>query len=654
MVKVSYSLIEEWDTNLKSKIKLNSYIALFFILIIAVVVIGDAIKFQNYRNMLIQNFSNKYINTTQQIREDYRLLFDRLQYQFDKHEAVNISKLNQLYKIYKRDGKHFNVDKAAEELNKDVYFGRYEVLLINKDYIIEDASYKTDIGLNFSGSMDIRELINSIFAKKAAIDISPIIVDSSSLLFNRYLIRLSNDEKYILQIAFTLDYLTEFKEKYDSIKHVGFIELYLGNNSLEKFEFDKTNHRKVFLKQQVWQETKNFIFQLANDLSIKNQQLEALTKLDATELLNNDKHIREVLNEIFSNDNLINSLNLSQHRFTIYAITNGLLNKSTKTNLIVKTTYSTDSLEKDIQATLIQFVVQLCLIISILVLIYLFIIRKLSNPLLTIIDNIENNQYSDVKNIKIKEIAVLNKSYNNLHNRLNKEIELRTNILKDNKRFIADTVHQIRTPLTNIMMNGEMIKQFQVDKSLSSYIDKIDSSITMLSNFYEDLAYIASADTIEYPSRNMNLSDFLNNRIHFFSTISKVSHKEIQATIEEDIFININEIELERIIDNNISNGMKYATKHKPIGITLLQSNDTAILSIKTYGIEIKDKKKIFEKNFRENEAKRGLGLGLNMVKHICEKYHIFYNVTYEEGQNVFTYIFQLSIIDVHVHVPRM
>jgi signal transduction histidine kinase len=267
--------------------------------------------------------------------------------------------------------------------------------------------------------------------------------------------------------------------------------------------------------------------------------------------------------------------------------------------------------------------------------------KRLSNPLLKFVDNIKKNQYSDISDIKIEEMAVLNESYNDLHNRLNREVERSANILKDKNQFIADTVHQLRTPLTNIMMNGEMIKQFQTDKSLSSYIDKIDSSINMLSNFYEDLAYVASADTIEYHPITINLSDFLKTRIEFFSTISKVSHKEIEVTIEEDIFTHINQIELERIIDNNISNAMKYATKNKPVTINLLQLNDSAILAIKTYGSQIKDKDKIFEKNFREDEAKRGLGLGLNMVKNICGKYHISYNVTYEEGQNVFTYIFK-------------
>ena len=63
-------------------------------------------------------------------------------------------------------------------------------------------------------------------------------------------------------------------------------------------------------------------------------------------------------------------------------------------------------------------------------------------------------------------------------------------------------------------------------------------------------------------------------------------------------------------------------------------------LEFKTYGKPIKDTSKLFEKNYRENESKRGLGLGLNMVKGICEKYGISYEITYKDGQNIFTYRF--------------
>ena len=54
---------------------------------------------------------------------------------------------------------------------------------------------------------------------------------------------------------------------------------------------------------------------------------------------------------------------------------------------------------------------------------------------------------------------------------------------------------------------------------------------------------------------------------------------------------------------------------------------------------------RVFEKNYRENEAKRGLGLGLNMVKGICQKYQIGYELSFKDGQNIFTYTFKKEVV---------
>lgn len=282
-------------------------------------------------------------------------------------------------------------------------------------------------------------------------------------------------------------------------------------------------------------------------------------------------------------------------------------------------------------------------ILVILSLIYFFISKFVSSNLSIFINHIQNNEESTLKNINILEIDFLQNNYNILRKKLINEIELNSNLLQENKRFIADTVHQIRTPLTNIMMNGEMVKKFQKDDSLSSFIDKIDSSVNMLSNSYEDLAYITTYDTIEYLAKNIDISFLLKNRIKFFSTISKVNKKEIESNIEDNIFIKINQIECERIIDNNISNAIKYATKNQLITINLFKNRDTVILEFKSFGNSIQNKHRVFEKNYRENEAKRGLGLGLNMVKNICDKYKITYDVAYIENQNIFTYTFLIS-----------
>ena len=51
------------------------------------------------------------------------------------------------------------------------------------------------------------------------------------------------------------------------------------------------------------------------------------------------------------------------------------------------------------------------------------------------------------------------------------------------------------------MMNGEMIKKFQKDESMNIFIEQIDASINMLSNSYEDLAYLTTSNTISYKSK---------------------------------------------------------------------------------------------------------------------------------------------------------
>ena len=241
------------------------------------------------------------------------------------------------------------------------------------------------------------------------------------------------------------------------------------------------------------------------------------------------------------------------------------------------------------------------------------------------------------------ELGLVVNSINTFISKLEKNHHQLEDARDDIKRFIADTVHQIRTPLSSILMNAEMIRDSQEDDSLTEFIDSIDASINMLSNSYEDLSYVTSYDSIQYKPNVLSLSNLVNKRIDFFGTICKMNLKVIEADIQKEIETFINIVECERIIDNNIANAIKYADIEKPIYISLLKhyTSNKIILEFRSFAKEIKDKDKIFEKNYREEDSKRGLGLGLNIVKSICDKYNILYKASYENNQNVFTYIFE-------------
>lgn len=277
-----------------------------------------------------------------------------------------------------------------------------------------------------------------------------------------------------------------------------------------------------------------------------------------------------------------------------------------------------------------------------IIFLFLFTKKRFANPVEKILKSlVAREKMSDKATLELNnELSDIANKYNTLFDNLAFQIEKNVFLLTEKRQFISDTVHQIRTPLANIMMNTDMIKLYERDKKLSSYIDQINSSISMLNSSYEDLAYITTYDTMEYEPISLCLSKVLHERVSFFETISRISKKEINFQIVPDLHFTINQIELERLIDNNISNAIQYSKPNKPIAIQLIKKDKRIQLEFKTFGDPIQDTLKIFEKNYRENSRKKGLGLGLFMVKNICNKYDIKYFVASEKNQNTFTYIF--------------
>jgi len=227
-----------------------------------------------------------------------------------------------------------------------------------------------------------------------------------------------------------------------------------------------------------------------------------------------------------------------------------------------------------------------------------------------------------------------------LHETLQTQVEKNQFLLQENKLFIADMVHQIRTPLSVIMINSSLI-EMETENQVSSYVAQINSAINMLSNAYEDLNYIISSDTIEYKVIEINLTEFLNERIDFFEVIALANDKTIYTNIADDVKVTMNDTELERLIDNNLSNAIKHSYNKSEIEIVLEKDHSEIILKFISKGKGISNIAKIFDKNYTESyHAKRNLGLGLHMVKSICEKNYINYSVHSEDETNIFTYVF--------------
>lgn len=608
-------------------------------LVIGITALSGYANYISHRNVVINNFVNEHINEIQRSREYYRLKLDKLQHDFLKSEPENLSKLNEFYRLYKKNNGNVDINNVANELNKNTKLGTYQAFTINRNYLIDNASYSKDLGYNLGQHQILVDIFNSIFNKEIDIDVSPIQIDSASMQFKRYLLKLSHDQKHLLQIGFVLNLDELIKGEPEKTAELKTFDLYLSNgNLIQPIALNLTRDEKKSLAYG-WEQTKRFLAALSADLQLRDK--EKIARLLALDITTERLRINDELESLFSDDRIVHSLDHEKNLLSIYSITNSLFNKGSETKLIIKAQYSTEELARHLKKAKYDFFVPLALSVMALGLIYILLQIYIMRPLLKTIADIQKNRRSQAKGSFISEIELLNNCYNRLHDQLHSEIKTNAELLKLNRRCIADTIHQVKTPLTNIIMSGEIIKKSAQNDKISYYMDRIDSSVSMLSHSYDDLAYVVTSNTLEYSPSRINLSEIISKRIKFFSTISKVVHKEMQyrPTVDQ-AFVFINRVELERIIDNNLSNAMKYAEPSRPITIRLDKSEGLLTLSFATYGEPIQNRDRIFDEGYRERDGKQGLGLGLSMVKGICNKNALRYSVSYVDGQNIFAYQF--------------
>ena len=222
--------------------------------------------------------------------------------------------------------------------------------------------------------------------------------------------------------------------------------------------------------------------------------------------------------------------------------------------------------------------------------------------------------------------------------KLQKEKEYSQSLLASQKRFLRYAVHETNTPLAVIMANIEL---YEMEMGKHHTLQNIEAATKNIFGIYDDLSYLTQQDKIKYPKRPIILNDFIRSRIAFFDIVAKQSGLTFKIINRiSNTVIYINETKLQRIIDNNITNAIKYTHEEETIFITLSEENKETIFQISSNSTIIKDPTHIFDAYYREDAQRDGLGLGLSLVKRICDQEHINITLTSTEETTVFSYYF--------------
>ena len=181
--------------------------------------------------------------------------------------------------------------------------------------------------------------------------------------------------------------------------------------------------------------------------------------------------------------------------------------------------------------------------------------------------------------------------------------------------FIRDTTHELNTPITAILMSTEK-------RSLNEkQIQRVRLSAKRVSEIYKDLTYIFLQSSDENKiSEKIYLNKLVLEQLEYLEPLALKKRIKINSSLEDFEYL-INKDEAIRVINNLISNAIKYNKVGGKIDISL--KNKTLIIKDTGIGIEKDKLADIYKRYYRATKEQGGFGIGLNIVSHICAKYNI-------------------------------
>ncbi len=246
------------------------------------------------------------------------------------------------------------------------------------------------------------------------------------------------------------------------------------------------------------------------------------------------------------------------------------------------------------------------------------------------------------------EISDLYKSYEDMRLRLKENADEKIQNEEQNKELITNISHDLKTPITAIKGYVEGIMDGVADspEKMDKYIKTIYNKANDMDRLINELTIYSKIDTnrIPYTFLRLNVSDYFNDCIEEVGVELESKGIELNYTnlVPADTRIIADPEQLKRVINNIISNSVKYMDKEKEKGIIdirILDEADAIKVEIEDNGrgIAAKDLPNIFERFYRtdssRNSSKGGSGIGLSIVKKIVEDHGGYIFATSKEGE---------------------
>ena len=197
------------------------------------------------------------------------------------------------------------------------------------------------------------------------------------------------------------------------------------------------------------------------------------------------------------------------------------------------------------------------------------------------------------------------------------------------KQFLSDASHELKTPLTVILSNAELLETTSMEERPARWVDNVRSEALRMKMLVDQMLTLAHSDNIarSAPLTKLSLSDIVYDCVLAFEPVAFESGKALEYQIAEETFVLGDSDKLRQLVSVLLDNAIKYGADGGTITLSLQKTDRQVKLTVSNPGepIPAEQLPHLFERFYRADSSrgeKSGFGLGLPIAASIAKEHH--------------------------------
>jgi signal transduction histidine kinase len=193
----------------------------------------------------------------------------------------------------------------------------------------------------------------------------------------------------------------------------------------------------------------------------------------------------------------------------------------------------------------------------------------------------------------------------------------------DNQRdFLADAAHELRTPLAVIQAQAHVLQTAGTDEDRALAVDELNKGVSRAASLIGKLLITARVSSEEFKPRMqmLDIAAFTQERVAVLSPLAVQKQIEVELNAAPNLLVRVDRETFVSAVDNVIDNAIRYTPAHGHIQIDIDRGAGQVRMRVADDGAGIPAElhERVFERFFRAHTAEQqGSGLGLSIVKRV-------------------------------------